>query len=75
MKLSLRITGVDTYHVRMDMLLNGALVSGPCGIHVRDSELVDFILKLDPDLVEVDSENVTALIRRRLRGLTAVRFY
>lgn len=68
MNLTLRIIENDRSHVKMAMYLNGGLVSGACGITIRRSELVEFVIRLDPEELEVDREQISSYVWERLRG-------
>lgn len=75
MRLALKVDRVQEGIVFMDMFVNGARVSGSCGISMRISELRDFLLHIKPDVVEVDREQLSDHDFHRLAGLQAVRFY
>lgn len=73
MNLTLRILESGRAHVKLALYVNGGLVSGPCGITVRRAELVEFVLRVDPEEIEVDRENISSYVWERLRGFKALR--
>ncbi len=74
MRIKVRIFKATADHVQLALFVNGGLASGQCGLALRVSEVVEFLLRLNPDRVEVDLENVTDDLRSRLQGFTAVTF-
>lgn len=74
MTLSLKLTRIQEGIAFFDMYANAARVTGPCGISMRLSEVREFLLRIQPDLVEVDREMLTDHDFHRLAGLKAVRF-
>ena len=61
-------------HIKISLLINGELVTGPCGITLRQSEIVDFIHRLQPDGIEVDREMISDHLFHRLAGFKNTRF-
>lgn len=74
MRLALKINRIEQGLAFMDMHVNAARVSGNCGITMRMSELKEFLLRVNPDLVEVDREMITDNDFHRLAGFSFVRF-
>lgn len=52
----------------MDMYVNGGIVSGACGMTIRVTEIVAFLLKVSPDNILIDREGVSDDLLFRLRG-------
>lgn len=75
MRLALKLDRIQENIAFFEMYVNAARVTGSCGISIRLPELREFLLRLDPDLVEVNREMLTDHDFHRLAGLKAVRFY
>lgn len=74
MRLALKLDRIQQGIAFFDMHVNAARVTGQCGISIRVSEMREFLLRINPDLVEVDREMVTDQDFHRLAGIKAVRF-
>jgi hypothetical protein len=75
MRLVVRVDECSRSHVKLALLVNGGLVSGPCGITIRVAELVDLILRIKPDEIEADREMLTEDVFHRICGFKETRFY
>lgn len=75
MRTALRIDECSRSHVKLALWINGDLVSGPCGITIRVANLVDFILRLQPDRVEAVRENITEDVFHRICSFKETRFF
>jgi hypothetical protein len=74
LKVEIIITNATDSHARLQLYLNGGLVSGPQGITVRVSELLPFLYRLDSERVQVYRENITDRVFHRLVGYRSVIF-
>ena len=72
-RLAVRIRRGDDL-VELDLFVNGHVVSGNCGITLRASEITAFLVKLAPDEIEVDRENITTDVFHRVAGFKNTRF-
>lgn len=73
-RLEVRIDHGSKSAVHMDLLFNGEQISGPCGITIRVGEVTALLAKLEPDLIEVDRENITDDVFHRVCGFKNTRF-
>lgn len=74
LKVEVIITNATDSHARLQLYLNGGLVSGPQGITLRVSDLLPFLYRLDPERIQVYPENITDRVRSRLKGCRNVFF-
>ncbi len=72
--LVVRVVEHDKTHIKLAMLLNGELITGACGVTLRNAELVRFIMRLSPEQIDVDRENISDDIFHRLAGFKNTRF-
>lgn len=73
-KIEVIVTSATDSHARLQLYLNGGLVSGPQGITVRVSDLLPFLYRLDPERIQVYRENITDRVFHRLVGYRSVIF-
>ena len=71
MNVGVRIKRNDNGFVWLDLLFNGELISGPCGITVREPEICAFIMAIGGRRVELTAsrEFITDTLFERLEKL------
>lgn len=68
----LKINHATMTQCEVQVLINGEFVGQ---LNMRNGQLVPFMLRFKPVGVEVDSENTTDDIRRRLQGFPQVKWF
>lgn len=74
MRLEIYIDHQTNEHIFMQLLVNSQRVTGECGITLRVAEITAFMLRLNPDRVDVMRENVSEDLFHRLIGFKNVNF-
>lgn len=67
-----RVIHSDNRHTKLQLWLNGDLITGEHALVIRNQDFVYLIQKLRPEIIIVDRENTTEDLWKRIKHLPEV---
>ena len=67
-----RVTHADNRHTRIQVWLNGDLITGEHSLVVRNGDILYLLSRLKPEILIVDRENVSDDLWKRIKHLPEV---
>lgn len=67
-----RVTHADNKHLKMQVYLNGDLITGEHRLTIRLADLTYLVNLLQPEIIIVDRENITDVAWLRLKNFDQV---